>query len=376
MRLLIAILSVSVITVMLVTYSSDYAVMALRKVNSLLPSSHRIVYVPKMLRTTLLPVDTKMKSQLALGDDIESFTGNVISVTDTATLKQAFIDVKAGQTVYLATGVYELNKPLSTVLDGTESNPITLTASPYSKIIVNSDVGLKIKHSHWYVRGIRFYGGCESHSLCEHAIQLVGGISNVKIAHSSFVDFNAHIKSNGIQFNKDAPRAFPRNIIITNNHFTNNSRRNTGNPVTPIDIVGGDSVQILNNFIADFAKSGGNKTTYGAFLKGGGSNGVIKGNVVACVDKLPVKHIEDIRIGLSLGGGTTGIGVCQSSDCSYEHEGGVIEGNTIINCAYDPAIFINKASHSMVKNNTLVNSCIIQVKQSSNTTLKANQILL
>lgn len=376
MRLLLATLSVMVITVALITYFSDYAVMALRKVNSLLPSSYRLVDVPNMLSTTFLPVDIEMKPQLAFGDDIESFTGNVISVTDTATLKQAFLDVKAGQTVYLAGGVYELNKPLSTALDGTESNPITLTASPHSKIIVNSDVGLKIKHSHWLIRGVRFFGECEFHSLCEHAIQLVGGVSNVKIAHSSFVDFNAHIKSNGIQANQDAPREFPQNIIITNNHFTNNSIRNTGNPVTPIDIVGGESIQILNNFIADFAKSGGNKTTYGAFLKGGGSNGVIKGNVVACVDKLPVKQIEDIRIGLSLGGGTTGVGVCQSSDCNYEHERGVIEDNTIINCVYDPAIFINKVSHSTVKNNKLLNSHIIQVKQSSNITMNKNQTVL
>lgn len=374
MRVILAIFSVVIILTTLIAYFSEYSVMVTRKVNSVLPISYRFEKLPSVLTVTALPIDASAITSPPLHTDVQS--GHVITVNDIPTLELALVNAKPGQVIYLDSGIYQLNKTVSTKANGAERNPITLTASPSSRVIVNTDVGLKIKHSHWHVEGLNFTGKCKSHSLCEHAIQIVGGVNHTTIFGNTFTDFNAHIKSNGIKASGNTTRVFPTEVRIANNQFTNSSIRNTANPVTPIDVVGGDSIHLLNNFIADFAKNGGNRTTYGAFLKGGGSYGLIKGNTVACVHKLPIKHIDDIRIGLSLGGGTTGVDVCQSSNCGYEHKHGVVENNTIINCAYDPAIFINKVSYSEVNNNKLMNSRIIQVKKSSNITLNSNEILL
>lgn len=374
MRVILAIFSVVIILTTLIASFSEYSVMAARKVNSALPISYRFDKLPSVLTVATLPIDES--AIISPPEHTGVHSGHVITVNDIPTLELALLNAKLGQVIYLDSGIYQLNKTVSTKVNGAENNPITLTASPNAQITVNTDVGLKIKHSHWHVEGLNFTGKCKSHSLCEHAIQIVGGVNHITILGNTFTDFNAHIKSNGIKASGSTTRIFPTEVLIANNQFTNSSIRNTANPVTPIDVVGGDSVHLLNNFIADFAKSGGNRTTYGAFLKGGGSYGVVKGNTVACVHKLPITHIDDIRIGLSLGGGTTGVDVCQSSNCSYEHKHGIVESNTIINCFYDPAIFINKVSYSEVKSNKLLNSRIIQVKKSSNITLNSNEILL
>jgi len=374
MRVILAIFSVVIILTTLIAYFSEYSVMVVRKVNSALPISYRFDKLPSVLTVAAMPIDAS--AMISPPEYTDAQSDHVITVNDTSTLELALLNAKPGQVIYLESGVYQLNKSVSTKANGEENNPITLSANPSARVIVNTDVGLKIKHSHWHVEGLNFTGKCKTHSLCEHAIQIIGGVNHTTISGNTFSDFNAHIKSNGIKANGSTTRIFPTEVLIANNQFTNSSIRNTANPVTPIDVVGGDSVHLLNNFIADFAKSGGNRTTYGAFLKGGGSYGVIKGNTVACVNKLPITHIDDIRIGLSLGGGSTGVNVCQSSNCSYEHKHGVVESNTIINCAYDPAIFINKVSYSAVKNNKLLNSQIIQVKKSSNITLNSNEILL
>jgi parallel beta-helix repeat protein len=66
-------------------------------------------------------------------------------------------------------------------------------------------------------------------------------------------------------------------------------------------------------------------------------------------------------VGLSLGGGGTDKGSCRDRRCITEHNLGTIADNTIAHCN-DFGIYINSASQSTVRNNTLTNTYGIDVR--------------
>jgi len=131
------------------------------------------------------------------------------------------------------------------------------------------------------------------------------------------------------------------------NQFGNTYIRSTGNPVTPVDVVGGERWVIADNFFHDIAKSG--SVSYVAFLKGGGENGIFERNVVACEWKIP--NEGEYRIGLSFGGGGTTL----SEVIHPEHTNGIMRNNVIIGCQTlsSHSIFMNECVDCTIIGNTI-----------------------
>ena len=248
---------------------------------------------------------------------------------------------------------------------GKQFEPIILKADTLGEVIFEMDLyeGIIISTSYIKIENIIFKGIKNKTDSQEHAIHLTKNADFVEIAHNEFINFNAHIKSNGV-FTKDGVNHFPDNVVITHNNFYNQWKRNTRSPSIPIDVVGGNNWVIKNNFIADFGKYGkkGEGITYGLYLKGAGKNGLIENNLVACEWQVPHTSPNDVRIGISLGGGGTGKRYCMDKTCNYEHNGGVIRNNTIVNCKNDVAIYINKGKNTKIYSNYIVNSLGIDIR--------------
>lgn len=273
----------------------------------------------------------------------------------------------------LAPGEYDLGKD-KTIIDLKHRVWLTAINKQEAVIKVNANVGFEIRSSNFTIDGIRFEGDCDIDSRCEHALHITGDTNNLLIINNDFVNFNAAIKSNGLFYKEQQQRLFPDGVTVSNNRFYNQWVRQTKNSVTPIDVVGGDNWRIENNFIADFAKSAGNKVTFGAFLKGAGRFGRITDNVVACRWKVDYYSVLDARVGLSLGGGGTGRDLCQQAECEYEHSSGVIERNVVFNCANEVSIYLNRTESSTVTNNLLFNTVGIDVSKGNvNALINDNQ---
>lgn len=363
MKLTLPVLVISIVAGMTYVWFSGQSITFLRKLNSFLPEAIKLVAIPTPFKQHPINIEG-YKSQLATAKQLAPEGLTLINVDTDTELRSAIENVQAGQIINLTSLEYSIKKPISTGGHGTLGQPIWLSSNGSARINVYSEVGLKLLHSHWVISGLTFDGVCGKHVECEHAIQIVGSVKDIKITNNRFENFNAHIKSNGLKQSVGASPQFPSSVLISGNYLTNDSIRDTENPVTPIDIVGGNDFTVTGNYIADFAKAHGNKIAYGAFMKGGGRNGVFSNNLVVCSDKLAVNNLNDVRIGLSFGGGTTGLSVCQSTNCEKEHYNGKVIQNTIVNCSYSPAIYLNKVAYSTLLNNRLINSHPPQFKDS------------
>ena len=201
---------------------------------------------------------------------------------------------------------------------------------------------------------------------CEHAFHIVAGAHGTVVRDSTLRDFNAAIKGNGDLVG--SARVYPSDVLILNNRIYNRRARDTGNPVTAIDVVGGDRWTLRGNYIADIGGVSPSKVSYQAFLKGNGSGGLIERNLVVCSKR----HTSGVRLGLSLGGGTTGAGLCQQGSCATEHRGGTIRNNLVMNCN-DAGIYLSKSPDSRVYNNTVYNAAFgIDVRFNSTATVTNN----
>src|SRR3954454_1043109 len=178
----------------------------------------------------------------------------------------------------------------------------------------------------WTFQGLVMEGVCESDSSCEHAFHIVAGAHGTVVRDSTLRDFNAAIKGNGDLVG--ATRVYPIDVLIEGNRIYNRRARDTTSPVTAIDVVGGDRWTLRGNYIADIGGVSPPKGYYQAFLKGNGSGGVIERNLVVCSKR----HASGVRLGLSLGGGTTGAGLCQEGTCATEHRDGTIRNNVVMSC--------------------------------------------
>jgi parallel beta-helix repeat protein len=145
---------------------------------------------------------------------------------------------------------------------------------------------------------------------------------------------------------------------VENNDLYNESIRQTDSPVTLVDIVGGRSWIIRGNYLADFSKGEGDQTSYGLYLKGNSSHGLVEQNLVICAKSV---NGPGIRVGVSLGGGGTGQAYCVNQDCQYEHSQGVIRNNIILNCS-DVGIYLNRARETLIEHNTLLLTIGIDVR--------------
>jgi len=176
------------------------------------------------------------------------------------------------------------------------------------------------------------------------------------------------IKGNG----QGNPFVFPDDVVIEGNELYNSTLRITGNPVTPIDVVGGRRWVIRGNFIHDHGKGGGDGISYAAFLKGNSRSGLFERNLVICERD----HTGGIRLGLSFGGGGTAPeSICEGGTCTPEHQDGVMRNNLIVNCPQDVGIYLNKAARTGIYNNTLYNTTGIDVRFTASTADLRNNLL-
>lgn len=296
----------------------------------------------------------------------------LVPVSTSNELLHAIDNAQLGDAITLSPGTYRLNATVRCDNEATKSQPITVRASsPEQTLIeINTLEGFKVSAANWHFEGLDIQGVCAEHSNCEHAFHIVRRADGMQVRHSKLRDFNAAIKGNGEPI--DNHYVFANDVLIEFNEFSNSTIRNTSNPVTPIDVVGGRRWIIRANYIADHAKGLGNKISYAAFLKGHSYDGIFERNLVNCEDK----HTGGIRLGLSLGGGgTSPNSICEDGICSPEHQNGIIRNNIIMNCLQDVGIYLNKAMNTQIYNNILYNNSGIDARFSATSVVLKNNIL-
>lgn len=278
-------------------------------------------------------------------------------VGDVPELRAAIAASQAGDSVILRDGVYAVDGDISCSRAASAANPITVRAQNPggARIEFNATEGFKVSGAGWVFRDLHIKGVCATDSACEHAFHLFGDADGVVISNNKVWNYNAHIKSNGV----GEPRKYPDDVLVIGNEFYSEAPRQTGNPVTPIDVVGGRRWRVTANHIHDFAKAQGNNISYAAFLKGNSKDGVIERNLIVC-EQL---HTGNVRLGLSFGGGgTSPDSICEDGTCTPEHEGGIMRNNIIANCPSDVGIYINKGKDVKIFHNLLYKTTGVDVR--------------
>jgi hypothetical protein len=273
-------------------------------------------------------------------------------------LNRAIQAAGPGDVITLAPGRYEISR-IRLENAGLPDRPITVRAAKLGEARIESRgvVGFHVRAAHWHFENLDVIGQCEreNHSNCEHAFHLTGDADGVVIKNSRLVNFNAAIKANG-----DGAREgtrFPDDVLVSGTMIYNTESRQTRNPVTPIDVVGGRRWRVEDNFLADYGRADG-IASYQGFLKGNSKDAVVVGNLAIC----NWRHSSLGRVGLSLGGGgTTNNALCEDKNCDIEHENGAVIGNIVANCPSEPGLYINAAVNSRVSGNLLFKTTGIQL---------------
>lgn len=276
-------------------------------------------------------------------------------LTTARDIRAAIDKALPGTVLTVAPGEYLFNRPSIAVRpSGTPDRPITLRAARFGTVTLRFNIleGLHVQGAHWIFENLIIEGVCENHRSCEHAFHIVGQARQVVVRNNWVTDFNSPIKVNG------SPKGYPDGGKIIGNAFVNRTARQTDRPVTFLDIVAANGWAIERNFIADFAKALGNRTSYAAFYKGGGSNNVFEGNLVRC----EWRHRGGIRIGLSFGGGGSDAGSCRDRQCNPEHTGGIMRSNIVMDCPNDVGVYLNKSTATTIHNNLFLNTRGIDVR--------------
>lgn len=266
-----------------------------------------------------------------------------VPVADAPSLASALVGARMGDVIELAAGDYDLaGNGVKIGGAGTPQAPIVVRAAKLGdvRLRLSTIEGFAVNQPYWVFENLIITGTCANDNDCEHAFHVTGPAVGTIIRNNRLRNFNAAIK-----INRDAS-GVPDDMLVERNLIFNATPRETKNPVTPIDAVAADRLHVVANVIADFAKNGGDRTSYGAFAKGGGSGALMERNLVMC----EWRHRGGNRVGLSLGGGGTGEGLCRTGACGFEQRGGVVRANIIANCA-DAGIYLRNAPDSRVENN-------------------------
>lgn len=287
-----------------------------------------------------------------------------IGVASIEALRTALHDAAPGQTIVLQPGRYRVESTLSPRQAGRADAPITLRGSDGAEIESVTTEAFKVVQPHWVFEHLLIQGRCRQDHDCEHAFHVAGAAVGTVIRHNRLQDFNAAIKVNG-----ESGR-FPDDGRLQHNHIANRAPRVTERPVTPVDIVGASGWIVGDNLVSHFVKNGGNGTSYGIFMKGGGSSGRIERNLVVCTAQ-DVSQAGQ-RVGISLGGGGTGRESCGGQPCAEEHKGGIVANNIVAHCN-DAGLDVHRATASVLRHNTLVNTAGILLRGGpGSTTVRAN----
>jgi len=294
-----------------------------------------------------------------------------IHVDDTSGLSAAMDSAGPGDEIILAAGTYTISDPLYPATAGTEEEPIIVRAEEPGAAILetNTAMAFEVRVPHWTFEGLDIQGVCVNHTNCEHAFHIIYQADHTVVRNCVMRDFNAQIKGNGES--NGVEMIFPDDVLIEGSELYNESIRATVNPVTPIDVVGGQRWTVRSNFIHDFAKGLSDSVSYAAFYKGNSADGVFERNLVVC-EQL---HSGGTRVGLSFGGGGSyPDSICEDSDCSTEHSRGIIRNNIVADCS-DVGIYLNESSDTGVYNNTLYNTAGLDVRFATSSADIRNNIL-
>lgn len=277
-------------------------------------------------------------------------------VGDVAALRAAMAAATPGTTITLAPGSYRIeHRALEANRPGSAQAPVVLRAARPGTVALLSDVpvAIRVNAPYWRFENLAIDGACAAHDDCEHAFQVTGAASHFAAVNNTLQGFNAHFKING------AGGRFPDHGLIEANTLSNPAPRATLRPVTPIDLVAASDWTVRGNIIRDFVKAGGDRISYGAFAKGGGSGNLFERNLVWCEQALAGQPGQ--RVGLSLGGGGTGKPYCRDRRCVTEQERGILRANLVVGCS-DVGIYLNSAADSRIYDNTLVDTAGIDVR--------------
>lgn len=278
------------------------------------------------------------------------------AVGDVGALRAAMAAATPGTTITLAPGSYRIeHRALEASRPGSAQAPVVLRAARSGTVTLlsNVPVAIRVNAPHWRFENLAIDGACAAHDDCEHAFQVTGAASHFAAVNNTLQGFNAHFKING------AGGRFPDHGLIEANTLSNPAPRATRKPVTPIDLVAASDWTVRGNIIRDFVKAGGDRISYGAFAKGGGSGNLFERNLVWCEQALAGQPGQ--RVGLSLGGGGTGKPYCRDGRCITEQERGVVRANLVVGCS-DVGIYLNSAADSRIEDNTLVDTAGIDVR--------------
>lgn len=298
-----------------------------------------------------------------------------VPVASSGELLAAIAGASPGDEIILAPGEYLLTNKVNCTANGTADQPIIVRAEVLGEALIQFDTveGFHVQGAHWQFERLEIEGVCGNDSDCEHAFHITGDAERTYIHHNRVYGFNAHIKANGTDTGPMGERVFPDDVIIEYNEFFNPAARQTSNPVTLIDVVGGRRWVVRGNYIHDFAKAQGNNISYAAFLKGNSRDGLFERNLVVC-EQL---HTGLIRLGLSFGGGgTSPDSVCEDSTCDPEHQDGIMRNNIIAKCPADVGIYVNEGANSLIYNNTLYATTGIDMRFASTTGEVRNNLLM
>jgi hypothetical protein len=280
----------------------------------------------------------------------------VVMVFDTEQALAAIAGARAGDVVTFAPGRYRFDgKQIAARASGRPGAPIVVRAERFGTVQLQFNLleGFHVSGPWWIFENLVIEGVCADHNGCEHAFHIIGAADHVHLRNNELRDFNAHVKING------TGGQFPDDGVIEGNRLLNTSPRRTRAPVTPIDLVAASRWEVRGNLIADFVKALGDRTSYGAFAKGGGVGNRFIGNVVLCEHRL--RGAPGRRVGLSFGGGGSSPGFCRDRRCVVEHEAGVMHSNLIAACS-DVGIYINRAASTQLVHNTLIDTAGISVR--------------
>lgn len=287
----------------------------------------------------------------------ESPAMHEVPVESSQELTRAIATARPGDAITIAPGTYRIRgaNSIPVVRPGRPGAAISVRATAPGLVTLEFEMveGFHVQAPYWTFENLTIIGVCENDSACEHAFHVVGAGAHFVARNNTIMDFNAHLKVNG------AGGRFPDHGRVERNSLTNGRVRSTNNPVTPIDVVGANDWSITDNLIADFIKSGGDKTSYGVFAKGAGERTRIERNVVLC--EFLLSGHAGRRIGMSFGGGGTSSDACRDGRCIVEQAGGVMTSNLVAYCS-DQGVYLNKAATSLLTHNTLIDTAGITVR--------------
>jgi hypothetical protein len=296
---------------------------------------------PQVFPVSPSPVPTPLSEQPAR---------RTILVSTTKQAAAAIESALPGDIITFLPGRYRFGgQYIAVTRPGTSDAPVQVRAQTLGDVVLEFDMleGFLVSVPYWSFENLEIHGVCREHSDCEHAFHVVSDAHHFAAVHNELVNFNAHFKING------SGGKYPDFGTLTANILRNDSIRQTGNPVTLIDLVAASHWRVSANRISDFIKGQSDQISYGAFAKGGGVDNRFERNIVICEERLV--RAPGQRVGLSLGGGGTAPEACRGRKCVTEQTEASIERNLIAACS-DDGIYLNKSALSKIVHNTLLDT--------------------